>query len=70
MDKEAAEELAEFHEKQLQRIEEVISQKVWAQQGVGTKASPIGPKDDVLPLSFTASKPCFRFKKIGHLDSF
>lgn len=70
MDEKVAEELAEFQEKQRQRSEEGKIHKVWTLQGVGTESSPIGPKDNVLPFCFTASKPCFRFQKIGHLDIF
>lgn len=63
MDEEAPEELEEFLEKQRQRSEEVRSQNVWTHQGVGTAASLIGSRDNVLPFGFTAIKPCFWCKR-------
>lgn len=70
MNKVAAEKLAEFHEKQSQRSEKGQIYKIWTLQGVGTEAIPTVPREDVLPFGFAASKPCFRFKTIGHLAIF
>jgi len=69
VDEQAAEELAIFHEKQRQTYDDK-EHKVWTKQGVGTLESPMGPRDDVLPFGFSAAKPCFRCKFIGHLASY
>jgi hypothetical protein len=69
VDEQAAEELAIFHEKQRQTYDDK-EQKIWTKQGVGTLESPMGPRDDVLPFGFSAAKPCFRCKFIGHLASY
>jgi hypothetical protein len=64
------EELAVFHEKQRQNYDDEKEHKVWTKQGVGTLESPMGPRDDILPFGFSAAKPCFRCKFIGHLASY
>ena len=69
VDEQAEEELAVFHEKQRQSYDDK-EHKVWTKQGVGTLESPMGPRDDVLPFGFSAAKPCFRCKFIGHLASY
>lgn len=57
MDEDAAEKLAELHEKQSQRSEEGTNRKNWTVQGISTEASSIGPRDDILSSDFTANKP-------------
>ena len=69
VDELSAKEMAIFHEKQRQAFDDK-EHKVWTKQGEGTLESPMGPRDDVLPFGFSAAKPCFRCKFIGHLASY